>query len=114
MPKRCTKDEGCQGAGATDKSLESNNHPEKVPGSKLATNQVWGPGEWESGLEKTQHQPPKKDKPSTRLMKSQLASQCPMYLPTKTYYELVYQRPLLLLWIPKMLTLLGLMKVAIH
>jgi hypothetical protein len=34
-----------------------------------------------------------------------------MYLPTKAYYELDYQRPLLVLSIPKMLTLLGLMKI---
>ena len=50
-------------------------------------------------------------------MKSQLALQCPkakMYLNTKAYIELDYQRPLLVLWIPKMLTQLGLMKVAIH
>ena len=47
-------------------------------------------------------------------MKSQLALQCPnvkMYLHTKAYIELDYQRPLLVLWIPKMLTLLELMKV---
>ena len=44
-----------------------------------------------------------------RLMNSQLALQCPkakMYLNTKAYIELDYQRPLLVLWIPKMLTLL--------
>ena len=49
-----------------------------------------------------------------KLTKSQLALQCPnikMYLHTKAYIELDYQRPLFLLWIPKMLTLLGLMKV---
>ena len=52
-----------------------------------------------------------------KLMKSQLALQCPkvkMYLHTKAYIELDYQRPLLVLWIPKMLTLLGLMKVVFN
>ena len=37
-----------------------------------------------------------------------------MYLPTKASNELGYQRPLLVLWIPKMLTLLGLMKVVFN